>query len=76
MSEKAQHVAARVDVGLETTDPRYSPSNPNSTDAFDWARAFIASGDVSVEAIHRWFHNAMWIARCGYYDPDPPRDDD
>ena len=76
MTERTKHIAARVDEGLDDRDLRYFPANPNSTDPLDWSCAFLASGDVSEQAIHLWFNNAMLTARYGFYHPDPAMDGD
>lgn len=76
MAERTQHIAARVDEGLDDRDLRYFPANPDTTDPVDWARAFLISGDMSEHAVYQWFNNAMLTARFDFYHPDPPQDGD
>ena len=76
MVERAKHIAARVDEGLDDRDLRYFPANPDTTDPVDWARAFISSADMSEHAVYQWFNNAMLTARFSFYHPDPPQDGD
>lgn len=62
--------------------PGFKPCTPpdeNSLDPYDWAEAFVLSGDTDLTRIACWFRNAMRAAHerapfnlDGFTDISPP----